>query len=183
MPPPRACWGHGSPVGSQGGSGGDKRGRWTRAGGSLACPCWSVCVASGVLRCPPPPARPVSPSPTGHFPNKALPSAGTLPWLQGIVCNMNNPCFRHPTAGEAPGVVGNFDGSILSRLLAEARRVLVRTDGHRLLRSFAQLLDYLREDETFSWFLRTNTSLPPELVDELMGARIMAEVSGGLWGG
>ncbi|NXC98653.1 ABCA1 protein, partial [Certhia familiaris] len=47
-----------------------------------------------------------------HFPNKALPSAGTLPWLQGIICNMNNPCFRHPTAGEAPGVVGNFDGSM-----------------------------------------------------------------------
>lgn len=52
------------------------------------------------------------PSPSGHFPNKALPSAGTLPWLQGIICNMNNPCFRHPTAGEAPGVVGNFDGSM-----------------------------------------------------------------------
>uniref|UniRef100_A0A8D0ELY0 Uncharacterized protein n=1 Tax=Strix occidentalis caurina TaxID=311401 RepID=A0A8D0ELY0_STROC len=40
-----------------------------------------------------------------HFPNKALPSAGTLPWLRGIVCNMDNPCFRHPTAGEAPGVL------------------------------------------------------------------------------
>ncbi|NXF14022.1 ABCA1 protein, partial [Smithornis capensis] len=47
-----------------------------------------------------------------HFPNKALPSAGTLPWLQGIICNMNNPCFQHPTAGEAPGTVGNFDGSM-----------------------------------------------------------------------
>ncbi|NXM24309.1 ABCA1 protein, partial [Oxyruncus cristatus] len=124
-----------------------------------------------------------------HFPNKALPSAGTLSWLQGIICNMNNPCFRHPTAGEAPGVVGNFDGSILSRLLAEARQVLLRADGQRLLRSFARLLpalrrlresgnqrralpvrEYLREDETFSRFLRTNTSLAPALVDELMGA-------------
>ncbi|NWT04689.1 ABCA1 protein, partial [Mionectes macconnelli] len=47
-----------------------------------------------------------------HFPNKALPSAGTLSWIQGIICNMNNPCFRHPTAGEAPGVVGNFDSSM-----------------------------------------------------------------------
>ncbi|KAM9254507.1 phospholipid-transporting ATPase ABCA7 [Cariama cristata] len=130
-----------------------------------------------------------------HFPNKALPSAGTLPWLQGIICNMNNPCFRHPTAGEAPGVVGNFDGSILSRLLTEARQVLLRTDGQRLLRSFAQLLptlrrlrwsggqwralplrDYLREDETFSRFLRTNTSLPPALVDELMGARLSPRI-------
>ncbi|XP_050766354.1 phospholipid-transporting ATPase ABCA7 [Gymnogyps californianus] len=130
-----------------------------------------------------------------HFPSKALPSAGTLPWLQGIVCNMNNPCFRHPTAGEAPGVVGNFDGSILSRLLSEARQVLLRTDGQRLLRSFARLLptlrrlrgsgaqrralpvrDYLREDETFSRFLRTNTSLPPALVDELMGARLSPRI-------
>ncbi|KFO81597.1 ATP-binding cassette sub-family A member 1, partial [Cuculus canorus] len=124
-----------------------------------------------------------------HFPNKALPSAGTLPWLQGIICNLNNPCFRHPTAGEAPGVVGNFDGSILSRLLAEFQQVLLRSNGQRLLRSFGQVMpilrqlrdsgaqrraqlvrDYLGEDETFSRFLRTNTSLPPALVDELMGA-------------
>ncbi|KAM9265335.1 phospholipid-transporting ATPase ABCA7 [Morus bassanus] len=130
-----------------------------------------------------------------HFPNKALPSAGTLPWLQGIICNMNNPCFRHPTAGEAPGVVGNFNGSILSRLLAEARQVLLRADGQRLLRSFARLLpilrqlwgsgaqqralpvrDYLRENETFSQFLRTNTSLPSALVDELMAARLSPRI-------
>ncbi|XP_066061896.1 phospholipid-transporting ATPase ABCA7 isoform X2 [Chamaea fasciata] len=130
-----------------------------------------------------------------HFPNKALPSAGTLPWLQGIICNMNNPCFRHPTAGEAPGVVGNFDGSILSRLLTEARQVLLRGHGQRLLHSFARLLpalrrlrdsgnqrralsvrEYLREDETFSRFLRTNTSLPPALVDELMGARLSPRI-------
>ncbi|NXU34532.1 ABCA1 protein, partial [Drymodes brunneopygia] len=124
-----------------------------------------------------------------HFPNKALPSAGTLPWLQGIICNMNNPCFRHPTAGEAPGVVGNFDGSILSRLLTEARQVLLRGHGQRLLHSFARLLpalrrlrdtlpvrEYLRENETFSRFLRTNTSLPPALVDELMGARLSPRI-------
>ncbi|XP_068030105.1 phospholipid-transporting ATPase ABCA7 isoform X1 [Anomalospiza imberbis] len=130
-----------------------------------------------------------------HFPNKALPSAGTLPWLQGIICNMNNPCFRHPTAGEAPGVVGNFDGSIVSRLLTEVRQVLLRGHGQRLLRSFARLLpalrrlrdsgnqrralpvrEYLREDETFSRFLRTNTSLPPALVDELMGARLSPRI-------
>uniref|UniRef100_A0A7N5ZRN0 P-type phospholipid transporter n=1 Tax=Anabas testudineus TaxID=64144 RepID=A0A7N5ZRN0_ANATE len=47
-----------------------------------------------------------------HFPNKAMPSAGTLPWVQGIICNANNPCFRNPTPGESPGVVGNFNDSI-----------------------------------------------------------------------
>uniref|UniRef100_A0A8C3D0W6 P-type phospholipid transporter n=1 Tax=Cairina moschata TaxID=8855 RepID=A0A8C3D0W6_CAIMO len=34
-----------------------------------------------------------------------MPSAGTLPWLHGIFCNMNNPCFRSPTPGESPGVL------------------------------------------------------------------------------
>uniref|UniRef100_A0A8C4MZA7 P-type phospholipid transporter n=1 Tax=Equus asinus asinus TaxID=83772 RepID=A0A8C4MZA7_EQUAS len=43
-----------------------------------------------------------------HFPNKAMPSAGTLPWVQGIICNANNPCFRYPTPGEAPGVLQDF---------------------------------------------------------------------------
>uniref|UniRef100_A0A8C9NEM6 P-type phospholipid transporter n=1 Tax=Serinus canaria TaxID=9135 RepID=A0A8C9NEM6_SERCA len=47
-----------------------------------------------------------------HFPNKAMPSAGTLPWLHGIFCNMNNPCFRSPTHGEGPGVVSNYKNSI-----------------------------------------------------------------------
>uniref|UniRef100_A0A8C1AI11 P-type phospholipid transporter n=1 Tax=Cyprinus carpio carpio TaxID=630221 RepID=A0A8C1AI11_CYPCA len=47
-----------------------------------------------------------------HFPNKALPSAGTLAWVQGIICNVNNPCFHHPTAGETPGRVNNFENSI-----------------------------------------------------------------------
>uniref|UniRef100_A0A8C3RUQ8 ATP binding cassette subfamily A member 7 n=1 Tax=Chelydra serpentina TaxID=8475 RepID=A0A8C3RUQ8_CHESE len=48
-----------------------------------------------------------------HFPNKALPSAGTLSWIQGMICNVNNPCFQYPTAGETPGVVGNFNQSML----------------------------------------------------------------------
>uniref|UniRef100_A0A8C2EGI9 P-type phospholipid transporter n=1 Tax=Cyprinus carpio TaxID=7962 RepID=A0A8C2EGI9_CYPCA len=43
-----------------------------------------------------------------HFPNKALPSAGTLAWVQGIICNVNNPCFHHPTAGETPGRPGQL---------------------------------------------------------------------------
>uniref|UniRef100_A0A8C6JPU5 P-type phospholipid transporter n=1 Tax=Melopsittacus undulatus TaxID=13146 RepID=A0A8C6JPU5_MELUD len=52
-----------------------------------------------------------------HFPNKAMPSAGTLPWIQGIICNANNPCFRYPTPGESPGIVGNFNYSTTLILL------------------------------------------------------------------
>lgn len=52
----------------------------------------------------------------GHFPNKPLPSAGTVPWLQGLVCNVNNSCFQHPTPGEKPGVLSNFKDSLCVNL-------------------------------------------------------------------
>uniref|UniRef100_A0A8D0GPC9 ABC transporter domain-containing protein n=1 Tax=Sphenodon punctatus TaxID=8508 RepID=A0A8D0GPC9_SPHPU len=126
-----------------------------------------------------------------HFPNKALQSAGTLPWIQGIICNVNNPCFRYPTAGETPGVVGNFNRSIISRLFADAQTVLHHANTTALLNLSSPHLslllsclsppamavgDYLKEDETFSLFLRTNTSLPLALVEELMRARLSQRV-------
>lgn len=47
-----------------------------------------------------------------HFPNKPLPSAGTIPWLQGLICNVNNTCFPWQTPGEEPGVLSNFKDSL-----------------------------------------------------------------------
>uniref|UniRef100_A0A8D3D687 ABC transporter domain-containing protein n=1 Tax=Scophthalmus maximus TaxID=52904 RepID=A0A8D3D687_SCOMX len=47
-----------------------------------------------------------------HYPNKAMPSAGVLPWLQGMICNIDNPCLSHPTPGETPGQVNNFNNSM-----------------------------------------------------------------------
>lgn len=48
----------------------------------------------------------------GHYPNKAMPSAGVIPWIQGMVCNLENPCLPYPTPGETPGQVNNFDNSM-----------------------------------------------------------------------
>ncbi|XP_041861136.1 phospholipid-transporting ATPase ABCA1 isoform X2 [Melanotaenia boesemani] len=125
-----------------------------------------------------------------HFPNKALPSAGTLPWIQGIICNINNPCFHSPTPGEMPGQVGNFDDSILSRLFADAQTLLSSTanqnvSGYQEMMKSIQLLgerleslptlpvkECLRPNQTFSTFLLTNTSLSPATVDQLMNAQL-----------
>uniref|UniRef100_A0A8C6WUH1 ABC transporter domain-containing protein n=1 Tax=Neogobius melanostomus TaxID=47308 RepID=A0A8C6WUH1_9GOBI len=52
-----------------------------------------------------------------HYLNKPMPSAGVLPWLQGMVCNIENPCLNSPTPGEAPGQVNNYNNSI--RVLCE----------------------------------------------------------------
>uniref|UniRef100_A0A9J8BS26 P-type phospholipid transporter n=1 Tax=Cyprinus carpio carpio TaxID=630221 RepID=A0A9J8BS26_CYPCA len=79
-----------------------------------------------------------------HFPNKAMPSAGTLPWIQGIVCNANNPCFRHPTPGESPGVVGNFNDSIISRLFSDAKKILLYSQNDKSLDGFKELISALK---------------------------------------
>nr|KAF6331442.1 ATP binding cassette subfamily A member 1 [Pipistrellus kuhlii] len=123
-----------------------------------------------------------------HFPNKAMPSAGTLPWVQGIICNANNPCFRYPTPGEAPGVVGNFNESIVSRLFSDAQRLLLYSqrdtsmkDIHKVLRTLQKiennsssltLQDFLVDNETFSGFLNHNLSLPEPAVDRMLGADV-----------
>uniref|UniRef100_W5LAQ7 P-type phospholipid transporter n=1 Tax=Astyanax mexicanus TaxID=7994 RepID=W5LAQ7_ASTMX len=86
-----------------------------------------------------------------HFPNKAMPSAGTLPWIQGIVCNANNPCFRHPTPGESPGVVGNFNDSIISRLFSDAKKILLYSQNDKSLDGFKELIHAVKA-------LQNNTS-------------------------
>lgn len=117
-----------------------------------------------------------------------MPSAGTLPWIQGIICNANNPCFRYPTPGEAPGVVGNFNKSIVSRLFSDAQRLLLYSqkdtsikDIHKVLRTLKRiesfgtklkLQDFLRDNETFSGFLNHNLSLPRPTVDRLLGTHV-----------
>uniref|UniRef100_A0A1A7XIW1 P-type phospholipid transporter n=2 Tax=Iconisemion striatum TaxID=60296 RepID=A0A1A7XIW1_9TELE len=123
-----------------------------------------------------------------HFPNKAMPSAGTLPWIQGILCNANNPCFRNPTPGESPGIVGNFNDSIISRLFSDAKKILLYSqndknlDGFKDLaraleamqtsRSGFKLKHFLRNNETLSSFLRGNASLPEHSVQQIREAHV-----------
>uniref|UniRef100_A0A8B9K328 P-type phospholipid transporter n=1 Tax=Astyanax mexicanus TaxID=7994 RepID=A0A8B9K328_ASTMX len=120
-----------------------------------------------------------------HFPNKAMPSAGTLPWIQGIVCNANNPCFRHPTPGESPGVVGNFNDSIISRLFSDAKKILLYSqndkslDGHiiklYLCSSGFKLKDFLNDNETLSTFLIQNASFSENYVQDILKADVNLE--------
>uniref|UniRef100_W5N0J6 P-type phospholipid transporter n=1 Tax=Lepisosteus oculatus TaxID=7918 RepID=W5N0J6_LEPOC len=126
-----------------------------------------------------------------HFPNKAMPSAGTLPWVQGIICNANNPCFRYPTPGESPGVVGNFNKSIISRLFLDAKKILLYSQNDKSLSGFKDLIqalknmqksssgfklkDFLVDNETLSTFLERNASLPEYAVREIVEAGVNLE--------
>ncbi|KAF7649373.1 hypothetical protein LDENG_00142250 [Lucifuga dentata] len=126
-----------------------------------------------------------------HFPNKAMPSAGTLPWIQGILCNANNPCFRNPTPGESPGIVGNFNDSIISRLFSDAKKILLYSQNDKNLDGFKELAQalhtlqisrsgfklkhFLRDNETLSTFLLRNVSFPKRAVQEIVEADVDLE--------
>ncbi|XP_042675862.1 retinal-specific phospholipid-transporting ATPase ABCA4 isoform X2 [Centrocercus urophasianus] len=135
-----------------------------------------------------------------HFPNKAMPSAGTLPWLQGIFCNMNNPCFRSPTRGESPGVVSNYNNSILARVYKDAQELLLeapeihdlgrvweeliimtqfmetmRTNPERIAGRGIRILDILKDGETLTSFLLENLGLPDAVVFQLVNAQVRPE--------
>ncbi|KAM9335582.1 phospholipid-transporting ATPase ABCA1 [Symphorus nematophorus] len=128
-----------------------------------------------------------------HYPNKAMPSAGVLPWLQGMICNIDNPCLNYPTPGETPGQVNNFNNSLIAGILIELQTLLV----NKSILSKAQLLaddinqwnsfmsqsdpdngqpvilrSILRDNETFSTHLKENLSVPPPVVQSLMNAEI-----------
>ncbi|KAM6919010.1 retinal-specific phospholipid-transporting ATPase ABCA4-like [Xenentodon cancila] len=135
-----------------------------------------------------------------HFPNKAMPSTGILPWIQGIFCNVNNPCFRYPTRGESPGVVSNYNNSVLARFYVDAQELLLNeTEVQQLGRlwremtSFSDFMDTLRsnpsavsgrglkiedilkDDEVLTAFLLRDVDLSDSIVYQLVNARIRLE--------
>uniref|UniRef100_A0AAQ4NYN6 ATP-binding cassette, sub-family A (ABC1), member 4a n=1 Tax=Gasterosteus aculeatus aculeatus TaxID=481459 RepID=A0AAQ4NYN6_GASAC len=136
----------------------------------------------------------------GHFPNKAMPSAGVLPWIQGIFCNANNPCFQYPTRGESPGLVSNYNNSILARFYTDAHELLfsdpeVQQLGRlwRDLNAMSNFMDTLRthpeqvsgrgvkvetilkDDETLTSFLLRDIPLTESVVYQLVSAQIRPE--------
>ncbi|XP_039999718.1 retinal-specific phospholipid-transporting ATPase ABCA4-like [Xiphias gladius] len=135
-----------------------------------------------------------------HFPNKAMPSAGILPWIQGIFCNANNPCFRYATRGESPGVVSNYNNSVLAKFYVDVQELLLNdTEVQQLGRlwremsSFSNFMDTLRkdpsvvsgrglkvedilkDDEVLTAFLLRDAGLPDSIVYQLINAEIKLE--------
>ncbi|XP_075689302.1 retinal-specific phospholipid-transporting ATPase ABCA4 isoform X2 [Rhinoderma darwinii] len=135
-----------------------------------------------------------------HFPNKAMPSAGVLPWLHGIFCNANNPCFKSPTRGESPGVVSNYNNSILARAYKDAQDVLlekpeiqhlgqiwkelytisnfmdsIRTNPGRVYGRGLRIRDILKDDELLTLFLLKDIGLSDSVVYQLINAQVRVE--------
>ncbi|KAM4533545.1 retinal-specific phospholipid-transporting ATPase ABCA4-like [Odontesthes bonariensis] len=135
-----------------------------------------------------------------HFPNKAMPSTGVLPWIQGIFCNANNPCFQYPTRGESPGLVSNYNNSILARLYSDAEELLfndpeflqvgrlwremnvmsnfmdtLRTHPEKVSGRGVKVETVLKDDETLTSFLLRDIPLTESVVYHLVNAQIRPE--------
>uniref|UniRef100_A0A7N8X278 ATP-binding cassette, sub-family A (ABC1), member 4b n=1 Tax=Mastacembelus armatus TaxID=205130 RepID=A0A7N8X278_9TELE len=114
-----------------------------------------------------------------HFPNKAMPSAGILPWIQGIFCNANNPCFRYPTRGESPGIVSNYNNSPSSAGWVN----IVFSGSDPSLSLFVifhlgrglKINDILKDDEVLTAFLLRDAGLSDSIVYQLVNAEIRLE--------
>ncbi|KAK9538762.1 hypothetical protein VZT92_003912 [Zoarces viviparus] len=160
--------------------------------------CWPVLLFVGLvwLR----KANPLYQQHECHFPNKAMPSSGILPWIQGIFCNVNNPCFRYPTRGESPGVVSNYNNSVLARFYVDAQELLLNEKEVRQLgrlwhdvSSFSNFMetlrnnpsvvsgrglkinDILKDDEVLTAFLLRDAGLSESIVYQLVNAEIRLE--------
>ncbi|KAM9332939.1 retinal-specific phospholipid-transporting ATPase ABCA4a [Pholidichthys leucotaenia] len=135
-----------------------------------------------------------------HFPNKAMPSAGLLPWIQGILCNANNPCFQYPTRGESPGLVSNYNNSILARFYSDAQELLfsdpefmqlshlwkemnamsnfmdtLRTHPEQVSGRGIKVENILKDDEMLTSFLLRDIPLTESVVYHLVNAQIRPE--------
>ncbi|XP_067284959.1 phospholipid-transporting ATPase ABCA1 [Pseudorasbora parva] len=128
-----------------------------------------------------------------HYPNKPLPSAGVLPWLQGMLCNIQNPCVNYPTPGEAPGQVNNFNDSTVTKVLIEVQSLLADpslfsnvkliSDDIGQWTSILQnatpaggqsipLRNLMRTNETFSEYMTNSLSVPNTTATSLMRVRV-----------
>ncbi|TRY85186.1 hypothetical protein DNTS_030944 [Danionella cerebrum] len=109
-----------------------------------------------------------------HYPNKPLPSAGVLPWLQGMLCNMQNPCTSAPTLGETPGQVNNFENSTNAKLMSEdfSQWTSVLQNANLSAGQAVSLHSLLKVNESFSGFLMKTLLVPNTTVVNLMKTRV-----------
>ncbi|KAK7101016.1 phospholipid-transporting ATPase ABCA1-like [Littorina saxatilis] len=83
--------------------------------------------------------------PECHYDGKAMPSAGTLSFVQTYMCTFNNDCNQKVTEDELPGQVPTFNGSLLSLAISDLQTILGNnTDRQELTRLIEDFENFQR---------------------------------------
>ncbi|XP_048255576.1 phospholipid-transporting ATPase ABCA1-like isoform X2 [Haliotis rufescens] len=90
-------------------------------------------------------------NPECHFDGKAMPSAGTLPFLQSFLCTFNNTCHQSVTADERAGTVDSFNSSTISKLLEDIEKVLANNTEREEIFDLINDLENLQQLQDIVW--------------------------------
>ncbi|VDI42992.1 ATP-binding cassette, subfamily A (ABC1), member 1 [Mytilus galloprovincialis] len=133
--------------------------------------------------------------PECHFDGNAMPSAGTWPFLQSLVCNAENRCYQTVTADEAAGTTATGNPQALNimitRILTDigqlADPVLIRNllrDGQIIFRVLGMIRNgtatgglnlgniVTNPTDLRNQIINNNISLSPDVIDQLLNATI-----------
>ncbi|KAL1772572.1 retinal-specific ATP-binding cassette transporter [Sigmodon hispidus] len=113
---------------------------------------------------------------------------------------MNNPCFQNPTPGESPGIVSNYNNSILARVYRDFQQLFMeapeiqhvgqfwaelrtlsqlmntlRTHPERLAGRGLQIRDILKDEEAFTLFLTRSIGLSDSVAQLLVNSQVRVE--------
>lgn len=67
-----------------------------------------------------------------HFDGRAMPSAGLLPFAQTYICAISNKCYQNITTGEMPGIVENFNQSLLTKAMNDFQTIIQNSSNREM---------------------------------------------------
>ncbi|XP_071145778.1 phospholipid-transporting ATPase ABCA1-like isoform X2 [Mytilus edulis] len=130
--------------------------------------------------------------PECHFDGNAMPSAGTWPFIQSLVCNAENRCYQTVTANEAAGTTATGNPqALITRILTDIGQLadpeLIRNllrDGQIIFRVLGMIRNgtatgglnlgniVTNPTDLRNQIINNNISLSPDVIDQLLNATI-----------
>ncbi|CAC5414478.1 ABCA1 [Mytilus coruscus] len=127
-----------------------------------------------------------------HFDGNAMPSAGTWPFLQSLVCNAENRCYQTVTADEAAGTTASGNPQdLITRILKDIGELadpkLIQNllkDGQIIMRVLGMIRNgtatgginlgniVTNPTDLRNQIINNNISLSPNVIDQLLNATI-----------
>ncbi|XP_076353530.1 phospholipid-transporting ATPase ABCA1-like isoform X1 [Tachypleus tridentatus] len=108
-----------------------------------------------------------------HFDEKALPSAGILPFLKSTICTFNNTCYSQVVNGQSPSEVPTFNTSIVMRAVSDVGNIFKKQIESKNFEMFDKLSTNLK---SLTLFVKRLTDPDSSLKGEINMSHILRDV-------